>query len=268
MHGNVWEWCSDWYGIYAAGKQIDPQGASRGIRRVMRGRSWGGDPKKCRSAKRDRNSPDRKSYVSGFRVVLDLGPAKAVAGDTENVTDNMQAAIEREALAVSALEQYAIAQVVFQVGRQGRNQVNTLSGSKGYCDNFRNLHYGLPVGGAAGIDYLSLLSKEIADAFAGPAKGAPTFPGHNPAAVPYKGYLFLEDPFIAQKHGFDQDFALVAYPASKESGANIYWMGQAGQIYFRPALSESGEFILPGSLGPQETPQTPQGLLKNWNKIE
>lgn len=69
MHGNVWEWCSDWYGEYA-GHAVDPQGAATGTYRVSRGGSWRGAPRRCRSAYRSRNVPSHRNVILGLRVAL------------------------------------------------------------------------------------------------------------------------------------------------------------------------------------------------------
>ncbi len=73
MHGNVWEWCQDWYGAYSGGSTNDPQGAVSGIHRVIRGGSWINSAVYCRSAVRGVTFPDGASSDFGFRVVLSPG---------------------------------------------------------------------------------------------------------------------------------------------------------------------------------------------------
>ena len=67
MHGNVWEWCADWYEVKLPGGR-DPVGASSGSSRVNRGGSWYNRASYCRSAFRRMNSPDYRSGSLGFRV--------------------------------------------------------------------------------------------------------------------------------------------------------------------------------------------------------
>jgi formylglycine-generating enzyme required for sulfatase activity len=69
MHGNLREWCWDWYGSYSSGAQTDPTGASSGSNRVVRGGYWGKSAGVVRSADRAYDSPsDRGDYI-GFRLV-------------------------------------------------------------------------------------------------------------------------------------------------------------------------------------------------------
>lgn len=70
MHGNVWEWCSDWFGAYPLTEQINPIGASSGFNRVMRGGSWLFHAYLCRSAHRNCGTPKGYRDDVGFRLVL------------------------------------------------------------------------------------------------------------------------------------------------------------------------------------------------------
>jgi len=107
MHGNVFEACSDWHGMYAidkddsvmgedpegvlkkmreqaakknqdkekedpkAGLEVDPKGPETGDRKVFRGGAWSSDAKFCRSSRRSRFPPDPGSYVRGLRLAMD-----------------------------------------------------------------------------------------------------------------------------------------------------------------------------------------------------
>jgi uncharacterized protein (TIGR02996 family) len=72
MHGNVLEWCADWYGKYLLREKKDPLGAKTGEQRVLRGGSWVSDPRFCRAADRFKFPPDTRNNVLGCRVVLCL----------------------------------------------------------------------------------------------------------------------------------------------------------------------------------------------------
>ena len=70
MHGNVFEWCSDWYGPYFESPQVDPIGPSTGSYGVHRGGSWQYEAADCQSAYRYRINPSYRLSINGFRVAL------------------------------------------------------------------------------------------------------------------------------------------------------------------------------------------------------
>ena len=69
MHGNMWEWCWDWYGNYPSGAQTDPMGPASGTYRVLRGGAWFDGGRHLRSASRFNYIPSNRNYFFGFRVV-------------------------------------------------------------------------------------------------------------------------------------------------------------------------------------------------------
>lgn len=69
MHGNISEWCKDWYAEYSYAEQINPAGSVSGKGRVRRGGGWGSDAISCRSAYRGYYPSNTRNRHIGFRIV-------------------------------------------------------------------------------------------------------------------------------------------------------------------------------------------------------
>ena len=87
MHGNVYEWCQDWYGTYPSSSVTDPTGPTNGSHRVVRGGCWDDIARHSRSAFRNSDPPDNRYNSLGFRIVLSLSvPKLPDTGQTQSYT--------------------------------------------------------------------------------------------------------------------------------------------------------------------------------------
>ncbi len=76
MHGNIHEWCADWFerSYYEKSPVLSPTGPVKGLARSLRGGDWGSEEWYCRCAIRSLSSPDRRSPKVGFRIVKQISP--------------------------------------------------------------------------------------------------------------------------------------------------------------------------------------------------
>jgi hypothetical protein len=101
MHGNVWEWCLDWYGNYSGGMVTDPAGPASGSHRVLRGGGWNSIAARCRSAGRSRLEPCYRFDFAGFRLCLapEARVEKTLAADGAKSSKQSQQAAPNPGLA-------------------------------------------------------------------------------------------------------------------------------------------------------------------------
>jgi len=105
MHGNVEEWCTDWYAPYPSEDQTDPSGPERGDFMVTRGGSHSTTLEYLRSANRMGTLPEDKSWLIGFRVVIGLPLAGSGRGGLNpDATPSQPPAVQEKAPAGPALD--------------------------------------------------------------------------------------------------------------------------------------------------------------------
>lgn len=154
-----------------------------------------------------------------------------------------------EASAVTCLKQYAAAQAAY------RSRFGTR-----YCADFRILFYGPDDKGRP----LELISKGFADAFVRPPSASSPPHGRAAKPVPYQGYVFCEDPYVADNSLWDGTFALVAYPAKPgRTGNNLYWIGEKGDVY--SCGIPEGQRTMP-LITADESPLHPESV-RSWHTL-
>lgn len=109
MSGNVWEWCSDYYGQYVSDKQTNPTGVKKGAARVLRGGCYAAIGRQCRVSGRKSLYQGGKDYMTGFRLAMDDDREAKAAAAAQQAEQERIAAEKAAAEAVRQAEQERIA---------------------------------------------------------------------------------------------------------------------------------------------------------------
>lgn len=109
MSGNVWEWCSDYYGTYPADKQTNPTGVKKGSARVLRGGCYAAIGRQCRVATRKSLFQGGKDYMTGFRLAMDDDRETRAAAAAQQAEQDRIAAEKAAADSAKQAEQNRIA---------------------------------------------------------------------------------------------------------------------------------------------------------------
>lgn len=96
MSGNVWEWCSDYYGTYPSDKQTNPIGVKKGTARVLRGGCYAAIGRQCRVSGRKSLYQGGKDYMTGFRLAMD-DDREARAAEAARQAEQERIAAEKKA---------------------------------------------------------------------------------------------------------------------------------------------------------------------------
>jgi formylglycine-generating enzyme required for sulfatase activity len=96
MSGNVWEWCSDYYGTYPSDKQTNPIGVKKGTARVLRGGCYAAIGRQCRVSGRKSLYQGGKDYLTGFRLAMD-DDREARAAEAARQAEQERIAAEKKA---------------------------------------------------------------------------------------------------------------------------------------------------------------------------
>ena len=80
MHGNVLEWCADWFSVPDGGDAVDPKGPPSGSFKILRGGCWFFYERDCRSAYRLRREPSLRNCIFGFRLACSDDAAVVAQG--------------------------------------------------------------------------------------------------------------------------------------------------------------------------------------------